>query len=172
MPSPEGCLWHGIISNQPRRNPLDRTKDSLGPFAKGSLWGGEDSFGLEKEMKLARVFNEGCLLAENEGRNFIRESAYVALMGGKSPFLDKLEKVIEPLGQMVWITDGAIRIWNTASPANGGDRSAPEGSSNANPKDSLGRASLSHAKGIPLGKGSLRGGEESPGPSGRHRLGG
>ena len=52
---------------------------------------------LEKEMKLARVFNESCLLAENEGRNFIRESM---LMGGKSPFLDKLEKVIEPLGEL------------------------------------------------------------------------
>ena len=58
-----------------------------------------------------RVFNEGCLLAENEGRNFIRESNYVVLTGGKSPFLDKLdklEKVIEPLGER----DGLDSRWS------------------------------------------------------------
>ncbi len=65
-----------------------------------------------KEMKMARIFNESTLLPENQGRNFIRESTYLAHLGGKSPFLDKVEKAIENLDNMVWVADGAKWIWN------------------------------------------------------------
>lgn len=65
-----------------------------------------------KEMKLARVFAEHSLLPENEHRNFIRESVYVAHLGGKKPFLDKVEKAIDNLDKMIWIADGARWIWN------------------------------------------------------------
>ena len=65
-----------------------------------------------KEMKLARIFAERSLLPENEHRNFIRESVYVAHLGGKNPFLDKVEKAIDNLDKMIWIADGARWIWN------------------------------------------------------------
>lgn len=65
-----------------------------------------------KELKLARLFNEGSLLPENENRNFIRESTYVAHLGGKDAFCSKVEKAIENLDNMIWIADGAKWIWN------------------------------------------------------------
>ena len=65
-----------------------------------------------KEMKLARVFSDKALLPENKERNFIREPTYVAHLGGKHPFLDKVEKVIGSRDKMVWIADGAKWIWN------------------------------------------------------------
>ena len=60
-----------------------------------------------KEMKLARIFTDKSLLPENKKRNFIRESTYIAHLGGKHPFLDKVEKVIGSKDSMVWVADGA-----------------------------------------------------------------
>lgn len=64
-----------------------------------------------KEMKLARVFSNRSLLPENEGRNFIKSSTYVAHLGGKDLFLDKVERVIDRIKTMVWVADGAKWIW-------------------------------------------------------------
>ena len=60
-----------------------------------------------KEMKLARFFEENSILPENEHRNFVRESIYVAHLGGKNPFLRKVEQTIGNKENMVWIADGA-----------------------------------------------------------------
>jgi len=60
-----------------------------------------------KEMKLTRIFTDKSLLPENKKRNFIRESTYIAHLGGKHPFLDKVEKVIGSKDSMVWVADGA-----------------------------------------------------------------
>ena len=103
-----GELMEGLSAAHPLAT-LDKEKPTYGMMDGSMVLTREDDW---KEMKLARVFNEGSLLSENESRNFIRESTYVAHLGGKSPFLDKLEKVIEPLGEMVWIADGAKWIWN------------------------------------------------------------
>jgi len=65
-----------------------------------------------KEMKLARFFEQNAILPENEHRNFVRESIYVAHLGGKDPFLKKVEQVIDNKENMVWIADGAKWIWN------------------------------------------------------------
>lgn len=64
-----------------------------------------------KEMKLARIFSNRSLLPENEGRNFIKDSTYVAHLGGKDPFLHKVEQVINEIKSMVWVADGAKWIW-------------------------------------------------------------
>ena len=64
-----------------------------------------------KEMKLARIFSNRSLLPENEGRNFIRDSIYVAHLGSKDPFLDKVERAIDRIKTMVWVADGAKWIW-------------------------------------------------------------
>ena len=45
-----------------------------------------------KEMKLARIFNAKSILPENERRNFIRDSQYIAHLGGHSPFFKKETK--------------------------------------------------------------------------------
>ncbi len=65
-----------------------------------------------KEMKLARVFPAKAHMSQSESRNFIKESSYVAHLGGLHPFLKKLEKQTDPLDNMVWICDGARWIWN------------------------------------------------------------
>jgi uncharacterized protein YaeQ len=65
-----------------------------------------------KELKLARVFPGKAHMAESEKRNFIKESSYVAHLGGHHPFFRKLEGLTDRLGNMVWICDGARWIWN------------------------------------------------------------
>jgi len=65
-----------------------------------------------KELKLARIFQQRALLPENEQRNFIKGSTYVAHLGGKTPFLNKVEQVTDGLKEMIWIADGAKWIWN------------------------------------------------------------
>lgn len=65
-----------------------------------------------KEMKLARIFEAKDLLPENEKRNFIRDSEYVAHLGGVQGFFRKLSARADHLSNMVWIGDGAAWIWN------------------------------------------------------------
>ena len=64
-----------------------------------------------KEMKLARLFPAKALMSENGQRNFIKESTYVAHLGGHTPFCRKLETHTDGLKQMVWICDGAAWLW-------------------------------------------------------------
>lgn len=65
-----------------------------------------------KEMKLARLFKANDLLPENEDRNFIRNSQYVAHLGGHHAFLRKLSVYTDCLTTMAWICDGAKWIWD------------------------------------------------------------
>ena len=65
-----------------------------------------------KELKLARLFPAQAHLPENEGRNFINNSTYVAHLGGCTPFFKKLEETSDHLRNVVWICDGAKWIWN------------------------------------------------------------
>lgn len=64
-----------------------------------------------KELKLGRVFAAQALLPENQQRNFICQSDYVAHLGECEPFLDKLSLLTDCLPNMVWIADGARWIW-------------------------------------------------------------
>ena len=64
-----------------------------------------------KEIKLGRVFCAEALLPENKHRNFIRDSTYVAHLGERKPFFDKLPLLTDRLSNMVWLTDGARWIW-------------------------------------------------------------
>lgn len=64
-----------------------------------------------KELKLGRVFAAQALLPENQQRNFIRQSNYVAHLGECEPFLDKLSLLTDWLPNLVWISDGARWIW-------------------------------------------------------------
>ena len=65
-----------------------------------------------KEMKLARVFPGKSHMEQSETRNFIKDSSYVAHLGGQHPFCRKLESLTDSLENMVWICDGARWIWN------------------------------------------------------------
>ena len=68
-----------------------------------------------KEMKLARIFEAKSHMSVSEKRNFIKESTYIAHLGGCSPFFNKLEKTTDCLKDMVWVCDGAKWIWNWIS---------------------------------------------------------
>lgn len=65
-----------------------------------------------KEMKLGRIFPAKAHMSQSEKRNFIKDSSYVAHLGGYQAFLEKLEKRTDVLEQTVWIADGAKWIWN------------------------------------------------------------
>ena len=65
-----------------------------------------------KELKLGRVFTAESVLPENEERNFIRSSSYVAHFGECEAFLNKLSLLTDSLPNMVWIADGARWIWH------------------------------------------------------------
>jgi hypothetical protein len=65
-----------------------------------------------KELKLARIFPGKAHMEVSEKRNFIKESSYVAHLGGHHPFFTKLERHTDRLQNMVWICDGARWIWN------------------------------------------------------------
>lgn len=64
-----------------------------------------------KELKLGRVFAKEALLPENEQRNFIQDSRYVAHLGECEPFFEKLSLLTDRLPNMVWLCDGARWIW-------------------------------------------------------------
>lgn len=64
-----------------------------------------------KELKLGRVFAAESVLPENQHRNFIRHSNYVAHLGEHEPFFNKLSFLTDRLPNMVWIADGARWIW-------------------------------------------------------------
>lgn len=74
----------------------------------GMIYTREDDW---KEMKLARIFEAESLLPENEKRNFIRQSKYLAHLGGVQGFFRKLCAITDHLANMVWIADGATWIW-------------------------------------------------------------
>ena len=70
-----------------------------------------------KELKLGRVFAKETLLPENEQRNFIQDSRYVAHLGECEPFFEKISLLTDRLPNMVWIGDGARWIWRWAAAA-------------------------------------------------------
>ena len=63
------------------------------------------------EMKLARIFPAESRIAESAKRNWVRDSTYVAHLGGHKGFFEKLAYQTDGLPQMVWIGDGAKWIW-------------------------------------------------------------
>jgi hypothetical protein len=66
-----------------------------------------------KEVKLGRVFEQRDHLAiDSKGRNWIKNSQYVAHLGDLRGFLDKMETVIPTQSELVFIADGAKWIWN------------------------------------------------------------
>lgn len=64
-----------------------------------------------KETKLARFFHSGAVLPENQGRNFIRGSRYVACLGKVGKLKEKVRGICPKDIDMVWIGDGARWIW-------------------------------------------------------------
>ena len=68
-----------------------------------------------REMKLGRIFPTEAHLPEHEKRNFIKESTYVAHLGGHRPFFDKFLPLTDRLANVVWIADGARWIWDKVS---------------------------------------------------------
>lgn len=64
-----------------------------------------------RELKLGRVFAKEAILPENQERNFIQDSRYVAHLGECEPFFEKLSLLTDRLPNMVWLCDGARWIW-------------------------------------------------------------
>lgn len=65
-----------------------------------------------KEMKLARLFNQGRNVQVQENRKQITESIYVSHLGSVERFLPKLERHINPIkNRKVIVADGAKWIW-------------------------------------------------------------
>jgi len=65
-----------------------------------------------KEAKLGRIFRADSHLPENERRNWIRDSVYVAHFGDCQAFLKKFERYLDRLPHLVFIADGAPWIWD------------------------------------------------------------
>lgn len=68
-----------------------------------------------KEMKLARIFSVKDHIVTGKSKNIIRNSQYIAHLGGHRDFLRKVEPITDELNEMVWIGDGAPWIWNWVS---------------------------------------------------------
>jgi Uncharacterised protein family (UPF0236) len=68
----------------------------------------EDSW---KEVKLARIFSHCGRVQASPGRNWIRDSWYVAHLGSLHPFLRELGNAVDKLADPVFINDGAPWIW-------------------------------------------------------------
>lgn len=64
-----------------------------------------------KELKLARVFAESSAYTEKH-RGVIKESKYVAHLGGHDAFLAKFESLIAQKSSIIAISDGARWIWD------------------------------------------------------------
>lgn len=69
-----------------------------------------------KEVKIGRVFSQDSNMAESEGRNWIRDSEYIAHLGSHREFERKMSVLTdkyESLGEgLVFINDGAKWIWS------------------------------------------------------------
>lgn len=76
----------------------------------------EDSW---KEVKLGRVFGSADLYEENEMRNWLRNSEYVAHLGGHADFENAFSKILDTYSDreedLVFINDGARWQWNWIS---------------------------------------------------------
>jgi hypothetical protein len=64
-----------------------------------------------KELKLGRIFAESSAYNEKQ-RGVIKESKYVAHLGGHDAFLTKFEPLIAQKSSIVAIGDGARWIWD------------------------------------------------------------
>ena len=67
-----------------------------------------------KEIKLARIFNEGKVIPIHPKRKEVVQSIYVSHMGSVDKFFPKLERHLVPYKKKVIIADGASWIWNWA----------------------------------------------------------
>ncbi len=65
-----------------------------------------------KEIKLARVFAGSAVLPQTKERHLIRQSTYIAHLGGQEAFFEKLSPQVDYLTNLVWIADGARWIWD------------------------------------------------------------
>lgn len=78
-----------------------------------------------KEVKLGRVFGASALCAETDFRNWLKNSEYVAHLGGHKPFeermSDMLDKYEARASDLVFISDGAT----VARPGGSGTGSVP-----------------------------------------------
>jgi len=73
----------------------------------------EDSW---KEVKLGRVFGASDLYEENDNRNWLKNSEYVAHLGDHKVFEDKFSKILDGYSDrgedLVFVNDGARWQWN------------------------------------------------------------
>mgnify|MGYP006286956567 FL=1 len=66
-----------------------------------------------KEVKLGRIFSAKSLHLLSSTRNWIKQSVYVAHVGGHEDFLNKFETYTDQYEQdLVFVADGAPWIWN------------------------------------------------------------
>lgn len=65
-----------------------------------------------KEVKLGRIFAASNCLPANTGRNWIRSSYYIGLLGSQAEFLKKMEPAVDLLKDPVFVNDGAQWIWS------------------------------------------------------------
>ena len=108
------CHCYGQLAEAQQVQQADalHTKDERTHYAMvdgGMVLTREDDW---REMKLGRVFAAEAHLPESEKRNFIRESTYVAHLGGHRAFFNKLLPVTDRLSEVIWIADGARWIWD------------------------------------------------------------
>ena len=73
----------------------------------------EDSW---KEVKLGRIFSASALYEENEHRNWLKESRYVAHLGHHTEFENKMSRILDTYSDieenLVFIKDGDRWQWN------------------------------------------------------------
>lgn len=73
----------------------------------------EDSW---KEVKLGRIFGSSALHEENENRKWLKDSDYVAHLGGHKRFEEQMSKIVDDYSDkangLVFINDGAKWQWN------------------------------------------------------------
>lgn len=73
----------------------------------------EDSW---KEVKLGRIFGSSALHEESKNRNWLKDSDYIAHLGGHHDFEMKMSEVVDSYSdkddQLVFINDGAKWQWN------------------------------------------------------------
>lgn len=69
-----------------------------------------------KEVKLGRIFSASSLYEENEHRNWLKESEYVAHLGHHTEFEHKMSRLLDTYSgleeNLVFINDGARWQWN------------------------------------------------------------
>lgn len=108
------CHYYGQLAQSKQQQEADQlaAKDTRMHYVMadgGMLLTREDDW---KELKLARIFALSDHLPENERRNFIKQSQYVAHLGNHNEFCAKLLPLTDRLPDQVWIADGARWIWD------------------------------------------------------------